>query len=598
MDTKLYILSGPQNEKEHRVDKESVIVGRQDKEKNWYPDIDLYPDKKVSRKHLKIWQQQGGYWIKDLQSKHGTLVDNEEISEKESGVPLNISSRIHIGETILRIEPPDYLHLENRGIRIGFQILETFNFALAWCGFPVISDLEISNNSSSDSEPQDISFLLNGYSTGKKVKCPFLKSGQSSVFGDVAVEFDLLRLEGQIGKTVTELLVKIKDEVVLRKNISVLAYNEFSLCLRPEHQVSLASFVQPLHPIVSRMVGDNKLNLEGPSHFKDIVKASYEYLEKRILLDYQAELSYSPELGIQKIRLPHQIFGDDIHPMQGEGTCIDLSVYFAAYLENTGLRPLIFLIRNEGHLHTFSGCWQPGADENIRPLIFDKKELLDMAVSGKIILVECTGFTRGKEHLSFDLAVEKALATLRGCELLYALDIYAARRYGGIEGIKPLPFVGTPRYSDEMDKVLDKAGEFASAGSSKVLGIPHLILGLLDLEGGIMQQVFLEQKIDIQSARKKITKGLQVNAQSGFQPRPSYHYEEAINMAVVIAKRKKSVFVEVPHLVEALLEVRSDSLEGALAALSTTPRRCLGILYRLTGLASSFSSSKSLFRDE
>ena len=163
MGMKFYILSGPQKEKEYRIDRETLIVGRQDKEKNWYPDIDLYPDEKVSRKHFKIWQQQGGYWIKDLQSKHGTLVDNEEIREKENGVPLNTSSHVRIGETILRLEPLDCLHLEYRGLRIDFQILEAFNFALAWCGFPVISNLEVSNNSSLDLEPQDISFQLRGY---------------------------------------------------------------------------------------------------------------------------------------------------------------------------------------------------------------------------------------------------------------------------------------------------------------------------------------------------------------------------------------------------------------------------------------------------
>ena len=587
---KLYVLSGPQNEKEYRIGKESIIVGRQDKEKKWYPDIDLYPDEKVSRKHFKIWQQQGGYWIKDLQSKHGTLVDNEEIREKESGVPLHTSSQVRIGETVLRLEPLGCLHLEYRGLRIDFQILEAFNFALAWCGFPVISDLKISNNSSSDSETQDISFLLRGYSTEEKVRCPFLKSGQSVVIGDVAVEPDLLRLEGQIGKSVTELLVKIKDEVVLRKNISVLAYNEFSLWPQPEHQVSLASFVQPQHPIVLRMAGD-----VCPSHFKDIARAGYEYLEKKALLNYKTELSYSPELGTQKIRLPHQIFGDGIHSMRGEGTCIDLSVYFSSYLENAGLKPLIFLVKDKGLVHSFAGCWQPEAVENIRPLIFDKEELLDLVASGKIMIIECTGFTQGKEHLSFDLAVEKANATLKDYELLYALDIDAARRYGGREGISPLPFVGTLRYSGEMDKVLDKAKELALAGNSKVLGIPHLILGLLDLEGGILQQVFLEQKINLQSARRKITKGLQVDAQTGLQPKPTHHYEEALNMAVVIARRKKSAFVEVPHLVEALLEVRSDSLEGSLAALSTTPQICLEIFYRLSGLTSSFSSSKSFF---
>lgn len=603
MEAKLYILNGPQKGKEYKIEKEVISVGRQDKESKWYPDVDLSEDKKVSRKHLKIWQEQGSYWIKDLQSKHGTMVNGEEIKGKENGILLNLYSEIRIGDSVLKFEPENRLHLERNGLRIDLELLETINFSLLHCGFPLIDNLEIHNNSASDFEPQEISFILCGYSREKIVKLPFLKSGQSVALGDVGVELDTLRFEGQVETTNAEFTVKIKDELVLRRHINVLAYNEFSLEENEEHQVSLASFIQPLHPVVQNIVKDidslvELKNSDKPNRIAQITKKFYESFSTKYRLDYDKELSYSPKHKIQKVRLPHQILSS-AGSNNGIGTCIDLSVLLAACLENAGLKPLLFLTRDKKHsAHAFAGCWQQEPAENTRPLLFDKEEMLDAAGSGKLLLVECTGFTQGKERLAFDLGVEKARGILKEYELLYVLNVYAARKYGGTEGITPLPFVGAPRYSKEVEQVFKEARDLALESRSKILGTPHLLLCLLELKDGIMQKIFSEQGIEPSLAGRKIIKGLQGNASDSAEPKPTYHYEEVMKIAGVIAGRKKASFVEEPHLIEALLEVRSEALEAALLKLSTTPQRCLQALYQLTGLKSSFTISRSFFCDK
>lgn len=600
MEMKLYILTGPQDTKEHRLINKVVIVGRQDKESNWYPDIDLVQDKRVSRKHIGIWQEQGGYRIKDVGSKHGTLVNGEEIKGKANGVLLENGSEIRIGDSVLNFEPANRLHLEHNGLNIDFELLETVNFSLHHCGFSLISNLKVYNNSSSNLEPQEISFYLQGYSEEKIVRLPSLNSKQSIKIGDVDIKLDALRLEGQIEKENSKLLVKIKDEVILCKDVLILAYNAFSLEELPEHQVSLASFVQPLHPLVQRIISDTGSlvelkNSKRPERFKQIIKVIYESLAGQYSLHYDMEMSYSPEKSFQRIRLPHQVL-ENVYSKEGRGTCIDLSILMAACLENAGLKPLVFLVRYMEDNHAFAGCWQEDTDK-IEPLILDKEDMVNMIKSGMILPIECTGFTHSKQQLTFEAAITAASESLKKHKLLFALDVYAARRYGGRDGITPLPFAGAPRYSEEIERVLNKAREFALTSRSKVLGTPHLLLGLLELKNGIMQKIFSEHRINPLPARKKIMQGLQDNAPVDSKPKPTYHYEEVIKIAGIVAGRKNSAFVEEPHLIEALLEVRSDALEGALRAVSMTPQQCLQMLYQATGIKSSFTSSRSYFCD-
>src|SRR2546425_9547095 len=57
--------------------KSDVLFGRPDDQERI--DLDLSPDLKVSRRHGRIWEENGQFWIEDLNSSRGTLLSAVEI---------------------------------------------------------------------------------------------------------------------------------------------------------------------------------------------------------------------------------------------------------------------------------------------------------------------------------------------------------------------------------------------------------------------------------------------------------------------------------------------------------------------------------------
>src|ERR1700737_4404508 len=65
--------------------------------------LDLSPDQKVSRLHGRIWQENGFFWIEDLNSGRGTLVNNVEI-KGQGKKKFQAGDVIVAGNTTLQIE--------------------------------------------------------------------------------------------------------------------------------------------------------------------------------------------------------------------------------------------------------------------------------------------------------------------------------------------------------------------------------------------------------------------------------------------------------------------------------------------------------------
>ena len=68
--------------------------------------LDLSPDKKVSRLHGRIWQEDGSYWIEDLNSGRGTLLNAVEI-KGQGKKRIQAGDVIVAGSTTLRVESLD-----------------------------------------------------------------------------------------------------------------------------------------------------------------------------------------------------------------------------------------------------------------------------------------------------------------------------------------------------------------------------------------------------------------------------------------------------------------------------------------------------------
>jgi adenylate cyclase len=90
-------------EKTWETGEPDVVFGRSDEKSAAV--LDLFPDKKVSREHGRIWEEGGFYWIEDLNSKGGTLLNGREI-KGQGKHQLRIGDRIVAGNTTLRVELP------------------------------------------------------------------------------------------------------------------------------------------------------------------------------------------------------------------------------------------------------------------------------------------------------------------------------------------------------------------------------------------------------------------------------------------------------------------------------------------------------------
>jgi adenylate cyclase len=91
------------SEKTWETREPDVVFGRTEEQSEAV--LNLYPDKKVSRAHGRIWEEGGFYWIEDLNSKWGTRLNGLEI--KGGGKrQLRSGDVIVAGNTTLQVDPP------------------------------------------------------------------------------------------------------------------------------------------------------------------------------------------------------------------------------------------------------------------------------------------------------------------------------------------------------------------------------------------------------------------------------------------------------------------------------------------------------------
>jgi hypothetical protein len=90
----VHILTGQHKDQAFDFEKDALFIGRSDEN-----DIKLV-DRNVSRKHLKIFTEQGQYFIMDLGSKNGTYINDQQVAPN-SKVMITETTPILIGMSIL-----------------------------------------------------------------------------------------------------------------------------------------------------------------------------------------------------------------------------------------------------------------------------------------------------------------------------------------------------------------------------------------------------------------------------------------------------------------------------------------------------------------
>src|SRR5512136_722405 len=94
---KIQILEGLMKGVQLEIDKEVVFVGRSDAN-----DVKIR-DETVSRKHLKIFSVESCYFIEDLKSKNGTMINAEPLDAGFARL-ITENDRIQFGSTIIRLD--------------------------------------------------------------------------------------------------------------------------------------------------------------------------------------------------------------------------------------------------------------------------------------------------------------------------------------------------------------------------------------------------------------------------------------------------------------------------------------------------------------
>ena len=174
-----------------------ISIGRNDSEQST-PDIDLWPDPKVSRRHASIWYDKGVWWIKD-ESKNGTRVGRQKLQGGET-IRLEPGVEIQMGNTVLMYVSPYWHRLTGRNgnLVVELEVSPAINYALVHCGVPAVSRLVVRNWGAQQSTPGTLEMAVEGYGRTEKFAIPALQPGQSVDLPQPQFRWNIQMLEARI----------------------------------------------------------------------------------------------------------------------------------------------------------------------------------------------------------------------------------------------------------------------------------------------------------------------------------------------------------------------------------------------------------------
>lgn len=333
-------------------------------------------------------------------------------------------------------------NLEPEEIQFKIELTAVLNYALLQNRIPMVKEFLICNNKADNIEnvvvklrcepefvyatqmnvalvPAGSSFALNGFQP--QINASFLAELTERMVGRLYVT-----LENSFG----EVLAEHDCEMI------ALAFDEWhGTAFYPE---LLSAFVTPNHPEVTKMIaraaqlldgwsGDPSLDAyqtRNPNRVLMQAAAVYGALQEANIV-YSVPPASFERIG-QRVRLCDAII------QQKLGTCLDLTLFYAACLEAIGLHPILLL--KPGHV--FAGVWLE--DLSFSESVENDPALITKRIAegvNEIAVVECTALVSGKD-MSFDEA--RAAAVSKLCELdplEYIIDVSRSR----LSGIRPLP---------------------------------------------------------------------------------------------------------------------------------------------------------------
>lgn len=335
-------------------------------------------------------------------------------------------------------------------ITVSGEISGSINFAMQQNYVPLIRNLLVNNNS--DEIQNNLKLKITFEPDFAKEFIYNIKSIEPNCSVEISpvniilsTEFLFSLSEKMVGTILIQLLQNEETIFSYSDTVELLAYDEWNgLLIMPE---IITAFVTPNHPLIAEVLSRasaflrewNKLpsftgyQTNNPNNVKIQMAAIFAALRSWEIIYNNPPASYET-IG-QRVRLPHKVLE------KKQGTCLDLSVLYAACLEAAGLFPLLVFIKG----HAFCGCWleqQTFSDCAVDDVSAIEKRIV--AGNEEILLVECTNFTCGN-NVDFERAIKHGNDHLNNpTDFLYVIDIQRSRG----SGIRPIPVKINQAFSD------------------------------------------------------------------------------------------------------------------------------------------------------
>jgi hypothetical protein len=495
-------------------------------------------------------------------------------------------------------------HLLTHRLQIQLQC-SSINYSLAHCGLSAITSLRFRNEGECPSREDQLHISISGYTIPCKVSLPPLEPGTESELADqVRLSFIPDRLAAQTEKARASLEIEVNKRLLERRDIWVLGYNECSW--QQGHELSLAAFVHPNNPAV-RIIAKQSQNLIrnqsdersflklretcSPDASDQFVRALYQCLKEQYDLVYDFEPPCW-ESNSQRLRFPDEVVVD------GKGTCIDLALLVSAVLENVlygrPMQPVIIIVGDGATQHALIGCWrdQPATT---KALSTDRREVVQWVDDRRLIVMDSTGFTVGNpfwgRKVDWDENARKGLELLQEARRVFLINLIGARPDPGTArvGVTPIPIRREPPFGERALRSFWSSRQAWKQAPTELLQGTHLLIGLLDVDGGAAREFFQTVARDTSNAllypdelRGFLFKGLYRISKS-----PIREVVESPTFGIVRsdckeeASRRQSLMVDDLHLLCALLRHPGSSVTKALSQRRTSPQECLAYLERL-----------------
>lgn len=221
--------------------------------------------------------------------------------------------------------------------------------------------------------------------------------------------------------------------------VTICPYDQWNGAL-----VLLPAYMTPNHPDIIRLLQQAArwMQKEGMNPSLEGYQGDAKRVEEMTMGVYnaikEAGIIYSNPpasfFGPQRVRLGETVM------QQKFATCMDITVLFASCLESFGLHPVLIT----APAHIFAGVWLTSKGRCSEPVLSDTAQLRKLIKEGKLVALECTAMTLGK-NLSYKEAKKEAEEILKALDENKipdndCIDVQLVRNIG----IRPIPMRRNP----------------------------------------------------------------------------------------------------------------------------------------------------------